>query len=311
MDPVVPRNSIPSMAAKMQGLRVDDKAEKALLVRIGTLIDAIVAAQRGSTNAPGSVPRKANVNNLKKPKLLTGSTENIFNGASVTINASSSAINLSHYEAQLDSDPNFSAPTSKEVFTTGTTFKGLATSTQYHIRIRPVTKNGQVGEWALLDTVLTTGQTQGADFDGDNLGSVVLSKTFTFNSSTQDIFCASAVGAIDIDATHPALGTGVAINHAAIDTQVDIIDRRINGGTVPIEGITLEGVVPTVVGPVVPSGSSFSDMHLTRANPIIFFNLMQAAIGAFFPVDYTFDVQISISGGGFVSSTKDTVWVQF
>jgi len=311
MDSVVPRNSIPSMAAKMQSLRVDDKAEKALLVRIGTLIDTIVEAQRGSANAPGSIPRKANVNNLKKPKPLTGASENIFNGASVSIDASSSAVNLSHYEAQIDSNSNFNAPTTKEVFTTGTTFKGLATSTQYHIRIRPVTKNGQVGEWAILDSILTTGQTEGADFDGDNLGSVVLSKTFTFSSSTQDIFCAAAVGAINIDATHPPTGTSVAHNHVALDTEVDIIDRRIGVTTVAIEGITLEGIAPTTVGPITGGGSSFSDMRLTRANPIIFFNLMQAETGATFPVNYSFDVQISIAGGSFVNSVKDAVWVQF
>lgn len=310
----VPRSSIPSMAQKMQSLRIDNPSEKAQYVRIGTLIDAIVAAQRGTGNAPGSLQRKSNVNNLKKPALLTGSTENIFNGASVKIEPTSTAVNLSHYEAQIDSDPSFSNPTSKEIFTTSTTFKGLATSTAYHIRIRPITKNGQIGNWANLDSILTTGTTQAADFDGDSLGVTVLSKTFTFNSSTQDMFCASAGGLQTISAIIPVTGSGIISNRAASETEYDFIARR---NVTAVESVSLLGVAPTVVdgdGSGSGAGShpnAANQMILRRYNPLIFFNLMQAASGASFPVDYTFDVQISIAGAAFASSTFDTIWVQF
>lgn len=291
-----PRNSIPSMATKMQGMPVADKTEKGLLVRIGTLIDAIVAAQRGSSNAAGGVSRKANVNNLKKPKTLTGTAENVFNGASVTINASSTAANLSHYEAQIDSSPVFSDPTSREIFTTNTTFKGLTQDTEYHIRIRPVTKDGQVGDWALLDTILTEGATTAADFDGDSLGATVLSKSFTFDTSAQDIFCASNGGFQSIVVSGQQAP-------AASSTAIDIRSRR---ASTVIETISLPGMTPT------PAASTkTSKITLTRFAPIIFFNLMGPADGASLPASYTFDVQISLAGAAFASSTKDTTWVLF
>jgi hypothetical protein len=312
MGNTVPRSSIPSMAKRMQGLRVDNKDEKALLVRIGTLIDAIVAAQRGGANAPGSIQRKANVNNLNKPNPLEGSTENIFNGASVKIEPTSSAANLSHYEAQIDSDPNFSSPTSKEIFTTSTTFKGLTSATEYHIRIRPITKNGQIGDWALLDSILTTGQTSGADFDGTSLGASATSKTFTFSSSTQDMFNATSGGLQTIQALIPVTGSAEFLNYTAADTEYDFIARR---GTTAVEAATLQGIAPTAVDGkgdgIATVVNASNQMILRRYNPLIFFNLMQAASGASFPVNYTFDVQVQIAGAGFATSTQDTTWVQF
>lgn len=310
----VPRSSIPSMAKRMQNLKVDNKDQKGLLVRIGTLIDAIVASQRGTANAPGSLQRKANVNNLNKPNPLDGSTENIFNGASVKIEPTSSAANLSHYEAQIDSDPNFSSPTSKEIFTTSTTFKGLDTATEYHIRIRPITKNGQIGDWALLDSILTTGQTSGADFDGTSLGASAVSKTFTFSGTTQDMFNATSGGLQTIEALIPAIGLPEFLNYTAADTEYDFIARR---SGVAVEAVVLQGIAPTAVdgdGSGNATGShpnASNQMTLRRYNPLIFFNLMQAATGASFPVNYTFDVQVQIAGGGFTTSTQDTVWVQF
>ena len=293
---MVPQSSIPSMAQKMQGLRMENTQEKALMVRIGALIDAIVQAQRGSSNAAGGISRKANVNNLKKPKLLTGASENIFNGAQVSINASSSAANLSHYEAQIDSDPSFSDPTSREVFTTNTTFKGLTADTEYNIRIRPVTKDGQIGDWATLATILTEGSTVAADIDGDNLGTVVLSKSFTFDTNSQDIFCASNGGIQTIVVTGQQAP-------AASATAIQIRSRR---ATVVIETIDLPGLTPT---PAV--STKVSNITLTRFAPIIFFNLMGPADGATPPASYTFDVQISLAGAAFASSTYDTTWVLF
>lgn len=302
------------MAKRMQNLKVDNKDQKGLLVRIGTLIDAIVASQRGTANAPGSLQRKANINNLKKPNPLDGSTENIFNGASVKIEPSSSAANLSHYEAQIDSDANFSDPTSKEIFTTSTTFKGLDSATEYHIRIRPITKDGQVGDWALLDSILTTGQTSGADFDGTSLAASAVSKTFTFSGTTQDMFNATSGGLQTIVA---ALGTGVlsltdVFNNTASQTEYDFIARR---SGVAVEAVVLQGILTTPVDANAISSASppnaGNQMTLRRYNPLIFFDLIQPDPAATFPVNYTFDVQVQIAGGGFTTSTQDTVWVQF
>lgn len=305
------------MASKMAGLRIDNKAEKSLLVRIGTLVDAIVTAQRGPSNAPNSLQRKANVNNLKKPAKLVGSTENIFNGASVKITPSSTAANLSHYEAQIDTDSNFSDPTSKELFTTGTTFKGLIASTEYHIRIRPITKNGQIGDWAQLDSITTTGETQSADFDGDSGGLTVLSKSFTFESATQDIFCCSNGGETNVLSAAPIPAgdsSGVIRNDTETETDVSYRDRRIGTSTAVQEVIILEGVAPTIVSTFSGKSSiesAYSNMQVIRFRPIIFFNLMEADANDLFPTTYTFDVQVDLAGAGFNSSTQDTTWVQF
>ena len=309
---------INSMAQRMMGLRMPNKTEKALLVRIGTLVDAIVTAQRGQSNAPGSLSRKANVSNLKKPNPLTGSTENIFNGASVTITPTDTSGNLSHYEAQIDSDPNFSAPTAKEIFTTNTTFKGLISATTYNIRIRPITKNGQVGDWALLDSITTTGQTSTADFDGDFGGVTVLSKTFTFSGSTQDIFCVSAGGEQLTTTTYnpDSPDTGPApYNVTAALTEMAYRDRRILSATpTVVETITFSGVdasLPNLdLTPSFPT-AHFSYLLLARWNPLIFFNLVEADPADPVPVDYTFDVQVNLQQAGWNSSTFDTTWVQF
>jgi hypothetical protein len=310
---------INSMAQRMMGLRVQDKTEKGLLVRIGTLIDALVTAQRGQSNAANSLSRKANVANLKKPNPLTGSTQNIFNGASVSITPTDTSGNLSHYEAQISDDPNFSAPTSKEIFTTNTTFKGLVSATTYHIRIRPITKNGQIGDWAQLDSVTTTGQTSGADFDGTFGGVNAVSKTFTFESSAQDIFNVAAGGlrTILVFPTDPKTGGPSGFNDAtAAMTDISYRDRRIDIASVAtvVETIDFPGVAATPSG--IPTGgpdpnAHYADMNLTRYNPLIFFDLMQADPNASFPVDYTFDVQVNIANAGWVTSTNDATWVEF
>lgn len=292
------------MSKKMQALRIDDKAEKGQLVRIGTLIDAIVNAQRGTANAPGSVTRHANIDNRNKPKLLTGSSENIFNGASVSVDPTSSSANLLHHEAQIDTDPNFSNPTTKQFFTGTTNFKGLATATQYFIRIRPVTKDGQVGDWADLDSILTTGATSTADFDGASLGATDTSKSFTFLSSAEDMFNATAGGMRFFKSTDFGIP-----NEAPTATLTEIAFRDRRGSTVQ-ETITLPGIASTPLD-VTPVGNNDSDQKVVRYNPLIFFTLMQAASGAAFPVDYTFDVQVSVQGAGYTLSTGDTVWVRF
>lgn len=303
------RGNITQMASKMMGLRIPDKTEKGLLVRIGTLIDAIVATQRGVANAPGSLNRKANVNNLKKPQPLTGSTENIFNGASVTITPTDSSGNLSHYEAQIDSDPNFSDPTSKEIFTTSTNFKGLSSSTEYHIRIRPVTKNGQVGDWASLATVLTDDPSVAADFDGtlEFRGETAVSKSFTFDSSSQDIFNTTNGGYHTVTSTS-TFSTGGTSQPAASET--DIAYRNKRSSTV-IETLVQGGFSSTAITAANGAQTVLSQAYIQRFKPLLFFTLMGPADGATFPVSYTFTVQISVQGAAFSDSAFDTTWVQF
>ena len=294
----VPLKSIPSIAQTMQSLRIEDKTEKGLLVRIGVLIDAIVEAQRGLAN-PGQGSRRANVNNLKKPNRLTGSTENLFNAVSVNINPSNSAANLSHHEVQIDSNENFRDPTQKNVFGTSTTFKGLLEGGLYNIRIRPVTKDGQVGDWTILDPVSTTESTTVADLDGAKLGEVAVSKNFTIGDATQEVFCSSALGFQYIDT-----GNG-GEDDLSDETAFALKDREGDAGVyTDIETISFPGVAMAI------SSGFGNNEFLTRMNPIVFFTLITPDV-ATFPDTRNYDVQISEASGAFGSHTEDTVWVEF
>lgn len=305
-----PRNgSISSIADRMANLRIPDASEKGLLVRIGTLVDAIVTAQRGSSNAPGSIQRKANVNNIKKPKTLKGSTENIFNGAAITIAPTDSSVNLSHYEVQLDSDPHFANPTIKEIFTTGCTIKGLDAGTTYGVRIRPITKNGQVGDWANLDSVTTTPASVAADFDGASLGEQDISKVFTFTNSAQQIYCGSNLGAVSF--TPQGGPTSNKGDVASIPiSSTELIAEALRNTDV-VEAILFEGVAPTTV--TQDRVGVFSQVNLTfvRQFPAVFFDLIDPASGVIFPTTYTFTVKVSLAGAAFNVNTGDTTWVQF
>jgi hypothetical protein len=305
-----PRNgSISSIAQRMQRLRISDPSEKGLLVRIGTLVDAIVTSQRGSSNAPGSIQRKANVNNLKKPQPLTGSTENIFNGASVTIDPTNSSVNLSHYEVQVDSDPHFANPTIKEVFTTGTVLKGLDQGTTYNLRIRPITKNGQIGDWAILNPVTTTPASVSADFDGANLGEADVSKSFTFTNSAQQVYCGSNLGA-QLFALN-SITTGLAGQVASIPIgSTEVIAEILRNSTV-VEAILFEGIAPNSVTDNGTGAQATLDFRFTRQYPLVFFDLIDPETDVTFPTSYTFTVKVSIAGGAFTTNTGDTTWVQF
>ena len=300
----VPRSSVPSVASQMQGLPVKDKTEKGLMVRVGVLIDAIVDAQRGLANS-GQGNRRADINNLKKPKPVTGRTENLFNAASVNLDPSTSSANLSHQEVQVDTDPGFSNPVEKKVFANNTTFKGLLESSVYNVRARLVTKDGQISPWALLDPVVTTSSTSTADLDGDSLNATAESKSFTISTAAQEFFCATALGFREITATSTVSGTPTT----AAATQTKIKDRiNIDGaGYVDVEEITLPGVAGSNM--VFTTSGEF-ELTVKRNNPLIFFTLITPAVVTF-PATATLDVQIAEGAGAYSASTEDTVWVEF
>jgi hypothetical protein len=301
---VIPKRSIPSMATEMQGLRVKDKTEKALMVRIGVLIDAVVAAQRGIANA-GQGGRRVNINNLNKPKTLIGSTENLFNAISVTLEPTSSANTQSHQEIQIDTADNFSNPTTKKVFANNTTFKGLIDSTTYNIRARVVTKDGQISPWALLDPVTTTSSTSEADIYGTSLNATAISKTFTLSSASQEFFCASALG-FTVETATATVGAGeTGPSPVAADTETTAT-LQINidsGGYVTVETITLPGIASSAM--TANANGAKWEVNVKRSNPIIFFTLVQPDTSSF---PGTALLRNLING---IASTEDTVWVEF
>ena len=192
----LPSRSTPSMTSYMQGMKIKDKSEKGLLVRIGTLIDAVQNVQRGHANAAAGLDRRSIAINGKRPPKVVATTENVFNGASVTIDPIQTAAGLSSYEIQIDLDPNFSDPETKVAFNKNIIFKGLARGETYNLRARGITKNGQAGPWTVLDPVTTTPSTEEttADFDGylENEGRA--SKTFNFIYQNERIFTMANFG---------------------------------------------------------------------------------------------------------------------
>jgi len=127
---------------------------------------------------------------------VSAETENVFNGASVTIDAIRSAAGLSTYEVQIDSDPNFGNPTTKVAFNKNIIFKGLERGVTYNLRVRGITKGGQAGPWTVLDPVITTasaGETT-ADIDGYLEDEARASKSFDFIYQSEKIFTIANFG---------------------------------------------------------------------------------------------------------------------
>ncbi len=265
----LPRNSIPSMGAYMQGLKVEDRSEQALLVRIGNLIDAIVATQRGTNNASSNLSRRRQEVSRRTPGPITGTTENVFNAVAVNINPIDTDRTISHYDVQIDTDPNFSDPQEKNIFLTAATFKGLTNGQTYHIRSRPVTKEGITGPWSLFDPVaITAGGSTTADFDGTLFGVARPSKSFTFTSVTQDLFAMAATPPVnDFDGVHTA--------HTRVDDE--IAERSV--GAFYYHNVMDSAIQETAVF----SGTSSSDVasdgftliSAVRYPAIVFFNLIE------------------------------------
>ena len=192
----LPSRSTPSMTSYMQGMKIKDKSEKGLMVRIGTLIDAVTNVQRGHANAAAGLDRRSLAVNGKRPPRVVATTENVFNGASVTIDPIKTAAGLSAYEVQIDIDADFSDPTIKVSFNKNIIFKGLERGETYNLRVRGITKGGQAGPWSILDPVTTTPSLEAttADFDGYVEDEARASKSFNFIYQNERIFTMASFG---------------------------------------------------------------------------------------------------------------------
>jgi hypothetical protein len=222
----VPTRSIPSIGSYLQGLKIKDKSEKALMVRLGTLLDAVINNQRGLANAGTKMSRRSQAINAKRPAKIVGTTENVFNGVAVTIDPVKSTTGLATYEIQIDSNRNFSNPTTKEVFSTNVVFKGLTAGAIYYIRARVITKSGQAGPWTLFDSVTTTpsaGLTS-ADFTGSLYGETPEVHTFNFVYFSESIFAGTNFGLYERQEGHL---TEEDIDHwTGIDVEVEFNSVR-------------------------------------------------------------------------------------
>jgi hypothetical protein len=185
----------------MLSLKLSDRAEKGILVRVGTVIDGIINSQRGHSNSGAKLDPRKPGGGLKKPPNVVGATENIFNGIAITIDPIRTSTNLSSYEIQVDDNAGFSDPFTKVTFNKSMIFKGLTAGTTYYIRARGLTKTGEAGDWVRFGNVTTTVSAQNISSDitgllGSN-STQAQSRNMVTNFSTEDFFCAANFGLVD------------------------------------------------------------------------------------------------------------------
>jgi len=274
----LPKSSIPSFASYMSSMKMNDPTEKALMVRIGALIDAIVASQRGSANAGSTLSRRSQVISRRTPPLVTATTENILNGVSVSIDPLSRASDLSNYEVQLDSDPDFKNPTIKMPFNVNTTFKGLTAETIYYLRARALTKTGVVGPWSNLDSITTTASTSenNSAIDGTLAGISQESIDFSFNSNAEDMFVTTNFGLIQ--------DTSLGVVNFPNNNPSTSFYLTLYMDTEPQEKITLEGI------PASDESFVYDTVSVSQIKywPLCFFTLIEPADA---PSTHTFSVK--------------------
>lgn len=142
------RSRLSSIAAKLHSIQGLRREEKGLLVRIGNLIDSSVVAQRGLSNPKVTSGSKVS-GAIPVPGELT--TRLLTDGVALTWNAVDFSF-FEGYEVQWDSTTTFSSPQSRI-----TTLRNLAirdtSATDLHIRVRTISRNGQVSEWSATTTV--------------------------------------------------------------------------------------------------------------------------------------------------------------
>ncbi len=130
----------PSMSAKLSQLKGVSAVEKALLVRVGNLMDTLIFAQRAENN-PGQVKARTISSRVPVPTGVT--SVGIVGGIDVSWDAVDLS-DLSFYELQFDSSATFDVnPTTLQVLTTSTTIKQRFTG-EVFVRVRTVTKRGFV-----------------------------------------------------------------------------------------------------------------------------------------------------------------------
>lgn len=174
----IPANSIPSLAKYFSSIRGVPTEERALLQRIGVLIDAIVESERGSSNI-GGVRKRALDESMDE---VDGTVSDVLRSAQIDMDTVDSK-NLSHYEVQLDTDPNFSDPTDYESFGANLNIKGLTPDQNYTVRARQVTKDGLSSAWKELGDILVTALT--VILEATERGNAAESAPITLESSLE------------------------------------------------------------------------------------------------------------------------------
>lgn len=157
----------PSMKAKLNQIKGMEPTEKALVNRIGNLIDFLVFEGRQESN-PRTAGRKKS-NSIPTPQNIQ--TTAIAGGFIVTWDPVDFS-GLSFYELQIDSVSTFPSPSLFELIDTRFVFKESINSTQF-VRVRSVSKRGEVSAFSSTSSV-----------SGANSNSVVDSDQRSFENRT-------------------------------------------------------------------------------------------------------------------------------
>lgn len=160
----MPRNDdrirTPSFRAKMSALKGLAPEEKALLQRIGNLVDTIQFSQRQESN-PGR-GRKSRIRSVGVPTVQNVVLTSISGGLQINWDPANFS-ELGFYEVQYDDSALFKDPSIFEVIDTKATLKS-ATLTSIFVRVRIVSKRDHVGSWS---ATVSAGVGTGVTFDAD------------------------------------------------------------------------------------------------------------------------------------------------
>lgn len=277
----LPQNAIPSMAQYMKNMNGVSKEEKALLIRMGVLVDAIIESERGMSNIGSAAKRELD----QAQEQVEGTVTNVLRSAQINLEATDSK-NLSHYEVQTDTDSNFSDPTSYQSFKTDLNIKGLTTDQNYSVRVRSITKDGLSSLWGSLGSILITAFRVILQSTGK--GTSASSGTVNFPSEGLEVWS----GVLFFVDQHADSSTS-SDNSASVTLIVDGADQQT---------VTLRGYNTT-------SSGTFLDQK--KLGVPVFFDIVEGLSSG----DHTFEIEEDFPIGGGVrtveTSEEPAVWVVF
>lgn len=151
----------PSFKAKLQQLQGLRPEEKALMLRIGNLIDFLTYNQRAESNPKGRSRKKSNT--VPTPQKIIATA---ISGGLVVSWTPVDFSELSFYEVQISNDSVFSSTQDFQVVDKRFVYKQDIRETIF-VRVRTVSKRGLVSAWS--NTASAIGTIQGSDADFDSI----------------------------------------------------------------------------------------------------------------------------------------------
>lgn len=158
------RARIPSITGKLQAIRGLPPPEKALFLRVGALVDALIITQRKLANPNDDHNKKVSV---KVPVPQNVTPTGILDG--VELSWSNVDFNsLLAYEVQYDSSAHFPSPNARMVGTNRTTIRDSSTNTDLYFRVRTISRKDGASEWSTTSNLTLIKEIYETDSDSIN-----------------------------------------------------------------------------------------------------------------------------------------------